>query len=189
MATKAKENVSTVDTKSLWTWKKCRECGKKFRIPRSVNAREKIFYCSDSCRRRAARPFLEASNASLRALGEAVIRTACADYVALREKQKTVGWSEADRKEVLELQEFFTDRLDIFSPELDLNGEYLLQQLEVCDRTAPIRHDSGEDNFIDHFGEEVRSSSNETYDRVAIDRKPYLIAEHEATKFSNFKRR
>lgn len=158
MTTKTKENAIT-DTKSLWTWKKCRECGKKFRIPRSVNAREKVFYCSDSCRKKAARPFLEASNASLRALGEAVIRTACADYVTLREKQRSASLSEADRREILELQEFFSKRLDIFSPELDLSGEYLLQQLEVCDRTAPIRHDSGEDNFIDHFGEKVKSEN------------------------------
>lgn len=158
MTTKARENTNA-ETKSLWTWKKCRECGKKFRIPRSVNAREKVFYCSDSCRKKAARPFLEASNASLRALGEAVIRTACADYVTLREKQRSASLSEADRREILELQEFFSKRLDIFSPELDLSGEYLLQQLEICDGTAPIRHDSGEDNFIDHFGEEVKSEN------------------------------
>ena len=133
MTTKARENTTT-ETKSLWTWKKCRECGKKFRIPRSVNAREKVFYCSDSCRKKAARPFLEASNASLRALGEAVIRRACADYVFLRKKKESGEITEEDREEFLELQDFFLNRINVFCPEMDLNGEYMLEQLNSCDK-------------------------------------------------------
>jgi len=119
---------------SLWTWKKCRECGKKFRIPKTVNEKEAVFYCSESCRKKAAKPFLEARNENLQALGEAVIRRACADYVFLRKKKESGEITEEDREEFLELQDFFLNRINVFCPEMDLNGEYMLEQLNSCDK-------------------------------------------------------
>lgn len=127
-------NKNKNNTLSLWTWKRCRECGKKFRIPKTVNEKETVFYCSESCRKKAAKPFLEARNENLQALGEAVIRRACTDYVFLRKKKESGEMTEEDGEEFLELQDFFLNRMNVFCPEMDLNGEYLLKQLNSCDK-------------------------------------------------------
>ena len=129
-----KNNKDNNGTLSLWTWKKCRECGKKFRIPKTVNEKEAVFYCSESCRKKAAKPFLEARNENLQALGEAVIRRACADYVFLLKKKESGEITEEDKEELLDLEDFFLNRISLFSPEMDLNGEYMLEQLETCDK-------------------------------------------------------
>ena len=84
--------------------------------------------------KKAAKPFLEARNENLQALGEAVIRRACTDYVYLRKKKESGEMTEEDGEEFLELQDFFLNRMNLFCPEMDPNGEYMLEQLNSCDK-------------------------------------------------------
>ncbi len=123
--------------------KVCKQCGKRYFLPASSEAHGRNAYCSQECYDAAVAPFMNADDDALELLSKAILRTACFDYIELRKKRDDLDkeFTLEDREEMENLQDFFRNRMDIFTPGLDLEGDYFLKLLEDerVDRVLPLK--------------------------------------------------